>query len=342
MFAAVFDKSAEGLLKVIEMPKPQLRQDNAIVKVLAVGVCGSDLLKLDRDLVPEGTVLGHEMVGSIAEISPELAQRYDLHVGDRIVSSHHVPCKQCVYCLRGQESLCEQFKTTNFKPGAFAEFLELSEGHLQHTVRKIPDQLSNLEASFVEPLACCLKAIRRAGLSEQHRNFARQPLSTQLIIGLGSMGLLLGQALKQLSPSSLVHGIDLLEPRVKLALDLGFDLASSKLADDALYDYIFLAAGASASIPLAMQHARAGATIVVFSSSKETSSFDNNQIYYRELTITSSYSPNLEDLDLSLELLSKSRVKVRELISRTSKLHDLGACLKAAQQEQAIKVCLEF
>ncbi len=346
MQAAAYDPNAKGLLSLVKIDKPELKNNNAIVKVLGCGVCGSDLLKLDRSLVSEGTVLGHEMVGVITEISDELAAKYQVKTGDRIVSSHHVPCGHCDYCLNKQESLCLEFKNTNFKPGAFCQYLELSEGHLKNTVLKIPDHISNEEASFTEPVACCLKAIKRSGLIQ------RRGKVKALVIGLGSIGLIMGQLLKlatelgAISNDISVTGIDLIENRLALAKQLGFDNTimnqHALRASDGSYDYIFLTAGASSSIETATKAAKDGATIVVFSSIKGEQSFDNNAIYYRELTITSSYSPNLEDLKEALDLISQNKIRVNSLITHKSNLENLGTNIAKAKTEQGIKVYLDL
>ena len=116
MKAAIYNPDAKetSSLEIVEMDAPVLNNDGAIIKVKGCGVCGSDLLKLDRSLVKAGTVLGHEVVGEIFEISEENSKKYNLKKGDRIISSHHVPCNACTYCLNGRESLCRQFKSTNF------------------------------------------------------------------------------------------------------------------------------------------------------------------------------------------------------------------------------------
>ncbi len=331
MQAAVYDPNAKGLLYLSQVTKPELKNNNAIVQVTGCGVCGSDLLKLDRALVKQGTVLGHEMVGVIHEISSEMSQRYNLRVGDRIVSSHHVPCGACNYCLNKQESLCKTFKSSNFNPGAFCEYTELSEEHLAHTGLKIPAGMTDEVASFTEPVACCIKAIKRSKLNE-HQGKARV-----LVIGLGSIGLILGQ-LASLSGAE-VTGMDMLEARLELARELGFNQAT-KQSITQHYNYIFLAAGSAASINTAIEAAADGATIVVFSRTKQEAKFDNNDIYYRELTITSSYSPNLEDLRESLQLLEQNRIQVSQLITHRSSLEKLGSTIEQAKQEQGIKVFL--
>ncbi len=333
-----------SFLQLIDTAKPKLTNSNAIIKVIGVGVCGSDLLKLNQGLVKPGTILGHEMVGLIDEISAELSSKYNLQVGDRIISSHHVPCLECNYCLNGQESLCAQFKSTNFNPGAFCEYLELSEAHLKHTVYKLPEHLSDEEASFVEPIACCIKAAER-GLGQRKHNdvIARSAYGATsqssikvLIIGLGSIGLIMGQVVKHYVPNAEVTGLDLLEDRLKLAQQLGFDNDVSSLSDS--YNYIFLCAGSSATVDLAIKHAASGATIIVFSSIADANkAFSNNDIYYKELTVLGSYSPNLANLSESLELLSSGIIKVQALITQRSNLENLGETIKLCGANKGIK-----
>lgn len=294
------------------------------------------------------------MAGIIDEISNEMSSLYDLKQGDRIISSHHVPCLQCDYCLKGQESLCLQFKSTNFNPGAFCEYLELSEAHLKHTVHKIPSHLSDEEASFVEPVACCIKAMERCFQQLSSRATAGsvaispRKLNEVLVIGLGSIGLIMGQVVKHYMPSAEVTGLDLIEDRLKLAQELGFDNAISSLSHPDTqpprhFDYIFLCAGSSATVDLAIKHARNGATIIVFSSVADSSkAFANNDIYYKELTVLGSYSPNLSNLKESLELISSGIIKVQKLITQRASLEKLGEIIKLCNGNQGIKTYLSI
>ena len=329
------------------MDAPVLNNDGAIIKVKGCGVCGSDLLKLDRSLVKAGTVLGHEVVGEIYEISEENSKKYNLKKGDRIISSHHVPCNACTYCLNGRESLCRQFKSTNFEPGAFAEYIKLSEKHLEKTVLKVPESLTDIEASFTEPVACCLKAIKKSGLANHKGN------CKVIIIGLGSIGQILGQLVNLYLPEGYTHrliGCDLLDDKLELAESNGFNETKKTLGKKVkqgtvseLADFIFLASGANATIDIALKNVRDGGSIVVFSSvpDKEVA-FTNNDIYYRELSILSSYSPNLEDLKESLELIKDNKVKVDNLISHITDLDDLGSTIKKSREENGTKVFLNL
>lgn len=337
MQAQVYDPKLKdsAYLSIQEISKPQLSENNLIVKVRGCGVCGSDLLKLERGLVNEGSVLGHELVGEVHEISEPMAQKYKLQKGDRIISSHHVPCLKCDYCLNQQESLCQQFKATNFKPGAFCEFTELSELHMQHTVQKIPDNLSDEEASFTEPIACCIKAIKRSKLLS-HKGKAKS-----IVIGLGSIGQIIGQLVQHYSSSELI-GCDLEESKLKLAQKHGFKETKTMLENENA-DFIFLCAGAAATIDMAIKNIKPGGTIVVFSSvADKEKAFTNNDIYYKELTIMGSYSPNLEDLRDSLELLSAAKIKVKDLITHRANLDTLGEEILRCREEKGLKTYLEL
>ena len=140
-----------------EAPLPQISSYEggygAILKTSGCGLCGSDIVKYRQNLVKDGTVLGHEVVGEIVEINTKT----NFKIGDKIATSHHIPCFDCVYCKNENYSMCEHFKLTNIVPGGFSEYIYLSEEHLEQVAVKIPDNLTEIEASFYEPLGCCVE-----------------------------------------------------------------------------------------------------------------------------------------------------------------------------------------
>jgi L-iditol 2-dehydrogenase len=361
MKALVYSSEAvtKACLDLVDYETPQDTEYSCLIKVLGCGVCGSDLLKLERALVKPSTVLGHEMVGEVFEINETLSKKYNLKKGDRIVSSHHVPCGKCNYCLNNKESLCLQFKSTNFNPGAFCEYLELSEDHLKHTVIKLNEATSNISASFTEPVACCIKAIKKSGL------LAHKGSANVLILGLGSIGLIIGRLInyyREYSDSSAsnphsqqhrhkkleinLYGCDPIETKQKLAAESGFDKVFNDIAlinNAERPDYIFLSAGANICIDLAISYIRDGGTIIVFSSVPDNAkAFTNNEIYYKELSIISSYSPNLSDLKESYQLISENKIRVSDLISHTANLSNLGETIMKARKDNGIKVYLDL
>lgn len=303
----------EGKIEISEVQKPSLSNHNgvgAIVKISGCGLCGSDIVKFRQKLVKDGTVLGHEIVGEIVEIN----SKTNFKISDKIVSSHHIPCFDCVYCKNENYSMCEHFKLTNIVPGGFSEYIYLSEEHLQNVAYKIPANLTEVEASFYEPLGCCVRAVKRGGnCSGGKCNEA----STALVVGLGSIGILMAQALKAFGYK--VFGCDVLQERIDLAKKLEIESYNSSELENFGVDAVFLTAGADATIDIAIKNVRDGGKIIVFASTPKNFGFANNEIYYRELTVMGSYSPSPNDLKDSIELLKSEKVKVKGI----STIYDL-------------------
>ena len=284
-------------------------QKGAIVKVLGCGLCGSDIVKFKHKIVQDGAVLGHEIVAEIVDINSDT----DFKSGDRIVTSHHIPCGTCNYCKHGNVSMCEHFKSTNIFPGGFSELVYVSEEHLQNVAYLVPENMSEEEISFYEPLGCCIRAIKRCELKAG---------DSALVVGLGSIGLLMAEGLKAMGYK--VFGCDLLEDRIQLANSQGIEAFNSRnlegfsdiikeKTDDFGVDAVFMTSGADKAIDVALKAIRQGGKIMVFSSTPNNNGYLNNEIYYKELTVMGSYSPSPADLKLSYELLSTSKVYVKNL-----------------------------
>lgn len=294
-------------LEITELEKPYLGdRKGAIMKVHGCGLCGSDIVKYREHLVKEGTVLGHEVVGEIAEINSET----NFKIGDRIVSSHHIPCFECVYCKNKNYSMCKHFKATNIFPGGFAEYIYLSEEHLKNVAHIVPENMTDEEIAFYEPLGCCIRAIKRCELPEK---------SKVLVIGLGSIGFLMAQGLKAFGMD--VYGCDLIDARIELANKNGIKAFNSRdlnetveyiksKTDDLGVDAVFMTSGSDAAIEPALKTVRSGGKILIFASTPKNLGYANNEIYYRELTVLGSYSPSPKDLEDSYNLLKNGKVNV--------------------------------
>lgn len=271
----------------------------ALVKVLGCGLCGSDIVKLTQHRAKQGTVLGHEIVAFITDINSDT----NFKVGDTIITSHHIPCSKCEYCKNGNVSMCRHFKETNIFPGGFSEYVFVSEEHLRNVAYLKPKNLTNDEVAFYEPLGCCIRAVKRAGLRQN---------STALVVGLGSIGILMAQALKAFGMN--VIGCDLITSRVELLKNLGIEAFKvTEMCDSIKADGVFMTSGSDKAIPTALKYVRDGGKILVFSSTPQNFGYANNEIYYRELTVLGSYSPSPADLKDSFELLKNKDVKVSGL-----------------------------
>ena len=283
----------------------------AIVRVLGCGLCGSDIVKFREKIVHNGAVLGHEIVAIIEEIDSDT----EFKKGDKIVTSHHIPCGECSYCRHGNVSMCEHFKSTNIFPGGFSEKVFVSEEHLKNVAYLVPNDITDEEISFYEPLGCCVRAIKRCGLVEGDK---------VLVIGLGSIGLLMGEGIKAMGYK--VYGCDLIEDRIALGNKLGIESYNSLNLEDfdkllqeksggksGGIDAVFMTSGADKALDVALKVIRKGGKILVFSSTPKNTGYPNNEIYYKELTVLGSYSPSPKDLKDSFDLLTSHKVNVKGL-----------------------------
>src|SRR5262249_10141069 len=171
------------------------------------GLCGSDIAKLVDSAARPPAVLGHEVVGDVVEVGDGTR---GFTACDRVVAAHHVPCGECHYCRRASESMGRAFKESNLDPGGFAEFVRVPAANVRAATFRVPDHLSDEEASFVEPLACCLRAVERARV---------QPGDTALVVGLGSIGCLFVQLFARAGATAI--GVDQDTTRVEPARRFG-------------------------------------------------------------------------------------------------------------------------
>ena len=303
-------------------------KSGAVVKVLGCGLCGSDIVKFIHKISKNGTVLGHEIVAAIVEINSDT----EFKKGDIIVTSHHIPCGNCVYCKHGNVSMCKHFKSTNILPGGFSQYVYLSEEHLKNVAHLKPENLTEVEASFYEPLGCIVRAVKRASLIDG---------DIALVVGLGSIGILTAQALKAYGYK--VVGCDLLQERIEFLKSLGIEAFDVReLPEELKFDGIFMTSGADKAINTALKYVRNGGKILVFSSTpSDLSAYPNNEIYYRELTVMGSYSPSPKDLEDSLELLRSKKVLVNG-ISTEYKLEDVDKAFRDTMANKIMKAYIKI
>ena len=294
------------VIKEVEDVKLDGRR-GAIVRVLGCGLCGSDIVKFREKIVNDGAVLGHEIVAVIEDIDSET----NFKKGDKIVTSHHIPCGECIYCRHGNVSMCEHFKSTNIRPGGFSEKVFVSEEHLKNVAHFVPSDMTDEEISFYEPLGCCVRAIKRCSLIKG---------DNVLVVGLGSIGLLMGEGIKAMGYK--VYGCDLIEDRISLGNKLGIESYNSlnleefdKIIQEKSggVDAVFMTSGADKALDVALKVVRKGGKILVFSSTPKNTGYPNNEIYYKELTVLGSYSPSPKDLKDSFDLLTSHKVNVKGL-----------------------------
>ena len=176
MLVAVYHNNRD--IRIEDVPKPEIGPEEILLKVMASGICGTDVVEWYR-LPKAPRVLGHEATGIIEEAGKNVTK---YKVGDRVFVSHHVPCNDCCYCNNDAHTACETLHTTNYYPGGFSQYIRVPKINIQNGgVYKLPDNMSYEEGTFIEPLACAVRGQRLAGI---------QKGDTVLIIGSGMAGIL--------------------------------------------------------------------------------------------------------------------------------------------------------
>ena len=315
-------------------PRPVIGAGELLLRLRGCGLCGSDIAKIGVAGTKVPVVLGHELVGDVVEIGAGVSA---FAVGDRAVAAHHVPCGACHFCQRGSESMCAAFKTSHLDPGGFAEFVRVPAVNVRHATFRIPPHVSDEAASFVEPLACCLRAVRRARV---------MPGDTAAVIGLGSIGCLFVQLLRR--AGARVIGVDLLADRLALAERLGAEAAGTpdsavslirELSDGRGADHVVVTGGGTAVLPWASSAIRDGGTIHYFAGGAgEVLPMPLDALYKRELTVMATYSSSPADLVAAYALVVDGAVSTEPLMSHRLPLDRVDEGVALMRRQAAMKV----
>ncbi len=326
-------------IQLQDIPIPEIGEGELLLCVEACGLCGSDLLKIDSAIRDRAVPLGHEVAGRVHAVGKGVTK---FKKGDRIVVSHHVPCLDCHYCRRGTESMCREFKRTNLDPGGFSEFVRISARHVEHVALKLPASLPFTHATMIEPLSCVLRNLRRIG--------ARQD-DTVVVVGLGFIGLLTALALKRIGAT--VVGIDIDHMRVRAANKLGIHHAYTgkdgsvqslvgRLTQNRGADALISTAGPSSMIPQRFEWVRDGGVLNVFAgyATQPKASIDLDALYHRELSIISSYSPQIEDLREAHRIVVAGEIDLSLFARDSFGLEDFAEALRRVRGREILKAIL--
>jgi L-iditol 2-dehydrogenase len=338
MLAAVYYNNHD--VRVQEMPKPEIADDEILVKVMASGICGSDVTEWYR--VPKAPrILGHEATGVIEEAGAKVS-RY--RVGDRVFVSHHVPCGKCRYCLRGHHTACETLHTTNYFPGGFAQYIRVPSINVESGVYKLPVDMSFEEGTFIEPLACAVRGQRLASFQED---------DVLLVIGSGVSGLLHVQ-LAKFKGLRRVLVADINPYRLEQAARFGADCTidakenlPQKLKEangGRLADQVVVCTGATQAALAALECVDKGGTILFFAVPEPAVKVPVpiNQFWRNEITIKTSYGAAPNDLAESLSILAQKKLNVKDMITHRLSLRQAAEGFRLmAEAGKSLKVILE-
>ena len=327
MQAAVYVGS--GRIDIQEVAVPAIGPGEMLVRVEACGICHTDLKKVEQDLLKPPRIYGHESAGIVVRVG-EGVTKYK--PGDRVIAFHHIPCRQCFYCSKKLYAQCETYKrvgiTAGFEPagGGFAQYIRLMDWIVRDGVEVIPEGVSFEEASFVEPVNTCLKAVVEA---------APQRGDVVLIQGQGPIGLIFTALVKRTGAT--IIATDTIPER--LALSRRFGASESwdprqvdvrarclELTAGRGVDQVFVAASVPGIVGEALAASRPGGKILLFAqtSDAERIELSGADICKQERTLFGCYSASLDLQEESARLVFSRELPVQELISHRLPLSAIG------------------
>jgi len=327
-------------IRTEERPQPETSENEALVAMKACGLCGSDLMDWYlRERAP--LVLGHEPAGIIVRKGSRV-RLFD--VGDRVFVHHHVACFRCHYCLHGDYTLCKQFHETNIKPGGFAEYFKVPAPNLQKDTLKIPDCLSFDEATLVEPVGCCLRALGKCYIQER---------DTVAIIGAGATGIIHAVLSKMLGAEKTIVS-DLVEFRLNAARRFGADVAVNPEEEDLASvvnaetdgrgaDVAVVATSSLDGYRAGLKVCRRGGKLCVFAPTDPGNylQIGPKDLFFNEIQIVPSYSTSHLETKAALELMASGRLNLKELITHRFKLVEAAQAFRTAlESKESLKAII--
>jgi len=338
MEAAVY--YANDDVRIEERDVPAIGPGEALIRIHASGVCGSDVMEWYR-AAKAPLVLGHEIAGTIEAVGAGVTK---CETGDRVVVTHHVPCNTCRSCLRGHYSACDTLRSTKLDPGGFAEFARIPALQVDRGLVPIPDGVSFDDASFFEPLGCVVHGMDRAGM---------RPGLSVAVIGSGITGLLF-VALAKATGAGRIVATDIVESRLDAARRFGADAAVHGAeegvparvraeTDGRGADLVVICTAAVPAIRQGLESVDRGATVLFFAPTEPGIEVPVHlwPLWRDDVTMTTAYAAAPRDLAVAAERIRSGRVPVADMIT-----HRLPLALAAegfrlvAEGRESIKVIL--
>jgi len=337
----------KGVVRVEEVPVPDVGSNEVLIKVAACGVCGTDIKKIFQRYVEPPQILGHELAGTVVAIGAGVTK---FQPGDRVMSFHHIPCEKCFYCERRLFSQCTQYKTTGltagFTPngGGFAEYVKAMPWVAERGIIKLPDNVSFEEATFLEPTNTILKAVQKARVAKGE---------TVLVAGCGPIGLQLLMVANLIGAR--IYSSDPMPERRTKSLSLGavesFDPTNGKLVAEVKArtegrgaDAVLVAVAHPAVVEEALAAARPGGRVLLFAANDPVTriGFPASAVGIDEKEILGSYSAAVDIQEEAAALVLQKKLPVMEIVTHRFPLAKIQEALELAANptSESLKVLI--
>jgi L-iditol 2-dehydrogenase len=335
-------------IRLESVPVPEIGAGELLIRVHTCGICGTDLKKISTGSHSAPRIFGHETTGIIVQTGADVT---DFEVGERVMVFHHIPCGECFYCRRKVYAQCPTYKkvgcTAGYEPsgGGFSEYVRVMDWIVRKGgVVRLPDHVSYEQASFIEPLNTCVKAIHAMHL---------EPGEMVFVIGQGPIGIML--ALLARRTGAQVITSDLFPQRLTIAGAFGLresldgsrpDIvnAITERTDGRGADAVILAVGSNNLIRTAMDAARPGGRVLLFAQTQRTEAlFDPSAVCMDEKTLIGSYSASVDVQPEVVDLVFNGDIDFTRLISHKFPLSQAVEALSlgAHPQPETMKLVIQ-
>ena len=297
--------------------------------------------------------------------------------GDRVFVHHHAPCLTCKYCRRGDHVQCETWKNTRIIPGGISEFILIPETNLRNDTLKLPEKVSFEDGTVIEPTACVLKGLKRAGQGFKDPSLI-PPLArgkdkggedgrgegegdillsdrTVLVIGLGVMGQLNILVSRRFGAGRII-GADMVQYRLEKAREFGADVVIDvskenlieslrELTDGDMADLVIVGPNSVEAMQEGISAAGSGGTVLFFTPAKpgEKLVIDPNDMYFNDISIVTSYSCGPVETREALSLIEEGVVSAEKLVTHRFPVEKTAEAFKlTAEARESLKVVITF
>ena len=340
--AAIPEKMQSGLyfghddIRVVQRPVPAIGPNEVLASVIACGICGSDTMRWYREpqtrKLGTGINTGHEISGQIVQAGENIKH---LRPGQRVVITHHFPCQECGACKSGNETACPSMHKKHIDPGGFAQFVRVLESGIGLGLYPLPDSMSYEEGSFVEPLGCVVRSIRKTA-----------PFEGQSILVLGSgLAGLLHIRMARAFGARRICAVDMNRQRLDAAAESGAD--ELRFASETLpaSDKIYVCTGAPSASLQALELVNPGGQIMFFAADGPEKKLEIPLTKYwtSQPSILFSYGAAPRDMREALDLIAAGRVKVSDLVTHRFPLDKMSEAFDLFDnpRDTSLKIIIE-
>lgn len=337
----------KGRVVVETVPVPEIGEGEVLFRVAACGICGTDIKKIHHGFVKPPQILGHELAGTVVKVGRGVKK---FKPGDRVVAFHHIPCGHCFYCEHKLFSQCSGYKkvglTAGFDPngGGFAQYVRAMPWIVERGMLSLPGDTTFEDATFVEPVNTCLKAVRKARVA---------PGEKVLVMGQGPIGMLLMLLAKydggEVFTSDPMPGRRAASER--FGASKSYDPAAVNLPDEIRgktegrgADAVLVAVPNPSLVPEALALARPGGRVLLFAHNDPVLqlSFPAAAVGIEEKEILGSYSASVDDQQESAALVFEHKLSLKEMISHRFPLEQIADALEMAARpaDNTLKVVI--